>query len=77
MYRILSVEDDPMMQKLLQAALVSASYEFRLSPTVPAPSRQPWRKSRPLSSTCYWYDAAGIEVCRALKADRGPGICRC
>jgi len=70
MFRILSVEDDPLMQKMLQAALVAAGYEFRLSPdgagAVPlAISEKPDLIMLDINLP----DATGIEVCRALKAE--------
>lgn len=70
MYRILSVEDDNMMQQMLQAALVAAGYEFRLSPD--------GRNALPMAIAekpdlilldVNLPDATGIEVCRALKAE--------
>lgn len=70
MYRILSVEDDPIMQKVLQTALVAAGYEFRLSPD--------GRNAMPMALAekpdlilldVNLPDMSGIEICRALKAE--------
>ena len=70
MYRILSVEDDPIMQKLLKDTLVLGGYEFRLSPD--------GRGALPLAIAekpdlilldVNLPDIGGIEVCRNLKAD--------
>ncbi len=70
MYRILSVEDDPMMQKLLQTALVAAGYEFRLSEDgrsalAVALSEKPDLILLDVNLP----DMTGIEICRALKAE--------
>ncbi|MEI7529053.1 MAG: response regulator [Elusimicrobiota bacterium] len=70
MYRILSVEDDPMMQKLLQTALVAAGYEFRLSEDgrsalAAALSEKPDLILLDVNLP----DMTGIEICRALKAE--------
>lgn len=70
MYRILSVEDDPIMQKLLKDTLVLGGYEFRLSPD--------GRGALPLAIAekpdlilldVNLPDMTGIDVCRELKAD--------
>ncbi|HBA60651.1 MAG TPA: hypothetical protein DCZ92_07500 [Elusimicrobia bacterium] len=72
MYRILSVEDDPIMQKLLKDTLLLGGYEFRLSPD--------GRGALPLALAekpdlilldVNLPDMTGIEVCRKLKADPG------
>ena len=70
MYRILSVEDDPIMQKVLKATLVSSGYEFFCSPdgrgTLPlALSEKPDLILLDINLP----DITGIEVCRALKAE--------
>ena len=70
MYRILSVEDDPMMQKLLQTALVAAGFECRLSTDgrgalAAALSEKPDLILLDVNLP----DMTGIEICRALKAE--------
>ena len=70
MYRILIVADDPMMQKLLQTILVSAGYEFRLSPdgrgAIPMAIAD---KPDLILLDVNLPDRTGIEICRALKAE--------
>lgn len=70
MYRILSVEDDPMTQKMLQAALVAAGYEFRFSPdgrgALPMALAE---KPDLILLDVNLPDTTGIEVCRTLKAE--------
>ena len=70
MYRILSVEDDPIMQTMLKDVFVSAGYEFRLSPdgrnAVPAALAE---KPDLILLDVNLPDITGIEVCRALKAE--------
>lgn len=70
MFRILSVEDDNMMQKLLETVLVTAGYEFRLSPdgcgALPMALAE---KPDLILLDVNLPDTNGIEVCRALKAD--------
>jgi len=70
MYRILSVEDDPIMQAVLKDALVSAGYEFRFSldgrNAMPAALAE---KPDLILLDVNLPDTTGIEVCRALKAE--------
>jgi DNA-binding response OmpR family regulator len=70
MYRILSVEDDSLMQKLLQTMLIAAGYEFRLSPD--GRSALPMalaEKPDLILLDVNLPDMTGIEICRALKAE--------
>ncbi|MCX5785347.1 MAG: response regulator [Elusimicrobia bacterium] len=70
MYRILSVEDDPIMQKVLEAALVSAGYEFFSS--LDGRSAMPMALSKKpdlILLDVNLPDITGIEVCRALKTE--------
>ena len=70
MYRILSVEDDPLMQKLLKDTLTLGGYEFFLSPdgrgALPAAISA---KPDLILLDVNLPDTTGIEVCRALKAE--------
>ncbi len=74
MYRILSIEDDPIMQKLLRDTLAAGGYEFRLSKdgagALPAAAAE---KPDLILLDVNLPDMTGIEVCRALKADPRTG----
>lgn len=72
MYRILAVEDDTLMQRLLKDTLVAGGYEFRLSAdgrgALPAALSE---KPDLILLDVNLPDMTGIDVCRALKADSG------
>lgn len=74
MYRVLSVEDDPIMQNLLRDALTAGGYEFRLSKNgagaLPAAVLE---KPDLILLDVNLPDMTGIEVCRVLKADPRTG----
>ena len=70
MYRILSAEDDPIMQKLLRDTLVTSGYDFILckdgASVLPAVKAE---KPDLVLLDVNLPDTTGIEVCRGLKGD--------
>lgn len=70
MYRILAVDDDPIMQQLLQATLQAEGYEFLLSQNganvLPMAIAE---KPDLIVLDVNLPDMSGMDVCRALKAE--------
>lgn len=70
MYRIMSVEDDPMMQTLLKHTMASAGYDFFLSPDGGGAVKLA-SDERPdlIILDVNLPDISGHEVCASLKRD--------
>jgi DNA-binding response OmpR family regulator len=76
MYRIVIVEDDPLMQKMLAQALRAEGFECALCPDgAAALSRIPKERPDLVVLDVNLPDMTGHEICRALKSDaRTKGI---
>lgn len=70
MYRILTVDDDPLMQQILQATLQAEGYEFLLSQNgAGALPMAIAEKPDLIVLDINLPDMNGMDVCRALKAE--------
>ncbi|OGS48678.1 MAG: hypothetical protein A3J79_01245 [Elusimicrobia bacterium RIFOXYB2_FULL_62_6] len=69
MYRILAIDDDPMMQQVLKATLQPEGYEFLVSPDGKAGLlKAAADKPDLIILDVNLPDMTGMDVCRALKA---------